>query len=102
MLSDHLKREHFVSSVFEKIDAKSVFFLNPIPYLCDQSGTCKLENNGNPLYKDDHHLSQNGAFYLKPLFSKMFEKIKNDKLRKIKRSDLAKNNFKLPENKVPN
>lgn len=44
----------------------------PHDFLC-QSGRCAVRNNGIPLYRDEHHLSEYGAVKLEPLLNKAID-----------------------------
>lgn len=52
-----------------------VKILDPTPYFCDETW-CKGSKGGLPIYYDDDHLSEHGASYLVPMFSKALESIK--------------------------
>jgi peptidoglycan/LPS O-acetylase OafA/YrhL len=72
-------REKAVLPVFQKAAAQDgVFAVYPHDFLC-ASGRCAVRNNGIPLYRDEHHLSDYGAKKLEPLLSRaidpLFDKV---------------------------
>ena len=52
----------------DRLAGPSVIVLDPTPYLTDQSGLCRAELNGFAMYRDEEHLSAEGARRLKPMF----------------------------------
>lgn len=66
-------REAEVLPLFEAMAQKDgVYTVFPHDFLC-QSGRCAVRNNGIPLYRDEHHLSEYGAMKLEPLLAKVIE-----------------------------
>ena len=56
---------------FAKFTGPRVIVLDPTPYLT-QNGVCPTTSGGNPLYRDDHHLTTHGAMLLRPMFEPLF------------------------------
>jgi hypothetical protein len=72
-------REKAVLPVFQKAATQDgVFAVYPHDFLC-ASGRCAVRNNGIPLYRDEHHLSDYGAKKLEPFLSRaidpLFDKV---------------------------
>lgn len=66
-------REAQVLPLFRKMAAKDgVSAVFPHDYLC-RSGRCAVREDGIPLYRDEHHLSNYGAKELEPLLSRAIE-----------------------------
>lgn len=71
-MDEYLERQAFAWSAQDAAAAKcGVHILDPLPYLCD-SENCHGAINGIPLYRDDDHLSEYGASFLTPMFSRIF------------------------------
>jgi len=73
-LEDHLKRQAYISSVFEQIAAADpgVKLLDPAPRLCNATGWCRVEFGGRTLYTDDNHLSDVGSRYVEAFLEPLF------------------------------
>ncbi|MBT2371716.1 acyltransferase family protein [Pseudomonas fluorescens] len=73
-LKDHLKRQAYISSVFEQIAAADpgVRWLDPAPRLCNATGWCRVEFGGRTLYTDDNHLSDVGSRYVEAFLEPLF------------------------------
>jgi peptidoglycan/LPS O-acetylase OafA/YrhL len=71
-LAVFLRRQHFVRLAFAQMQkdygARVVY---PDQVLCS-AVSCKVTQNGTPLYRDEHHLSAYGARLLEPLLAKAF------------------------------
>lgn len=52
-----------------------VYLIEPWKVLCDSS-ICRISIDGNPLYKDDDHLSTFGSEYLSSLFGPIFKSLR--------------------------
>ncbi|MFM8876145.1 MAG: SGNH hydrolase domain-containing protein, partial [Anaerolineae bacterium] len=50
---------------------KSVMVIDPSDVLCDTK--CLVVVDGQPIYRDDDHLSTIGAYYISFLFNPLFE-----------------------------
>ena len=76
-LADHLKQKAFINTLFDQFAAADpgVKVLDPTPQLCDTSGFCRAEKNGNSLYADDNHLSEVGAELIIPVLQPLFESL---------------------------
>jgi hypothetical protein len=62
-------RQAFVTALFERLRAKyGAVIVRPDQALC-AAGRCAVEENGHPLYYDDHHLNRQGALKLTPLLA---------------------------------
>jgi peptidoglycan/LPS O-acetylase OafA/YrhL len=79
-LADHIRRQAFVSDVFQRLATGNsrVHLLDPQPLFCDNA-TCQATRNGTALYFDFHHLSIAGAKLLSPLLLRVFDVSKSDK-----------------------
>ncbi|MCC1659491.1 hypothetical protein KSI16_24075, partial [Salmonella enterica subsp. enterica serovar Indiana] len=62
-LAEHVERQAYISSVFERIAAADpgVQLMDPAPKLCETNGWCRVERDGQSLYTDDNHLSAVGT-----------------------------------------
>ena len=56
----------------------NIDFADPAQVLCD-SGYCRVEYSGHSLYRDGHHLSATGAFFVKEVFVPYFLELVNDR-----------------------
>lgn len=66
-------REAEVLPLFHALaEQKGVTTVFPHDFLC-QSGRCAVRNNGIPLYRDEHHLSDYGAKKLEPLLGEAID-----------------------------
>lgn len=73
-LADYRARQHNVIALFERLGAqRGVRTYYPSDYLC-RSGTCAVEGDGVPFYRDEHHLSAYGAKTLTPALASLFER----------------------------
>ncbi|MEC8428059.1 MAG: SGNH hydrolase domain-containing protein, partial [Pseudomonadota bacterium] len=75
-LSKHVERQSFVNNYFDSlVEADSgVQVLDPIPHLC-AGDFCPVAKNGTSLYKDEDHLSLQGAKMIAEMFEEMFQSI---------------------------
>jgi peptidoglycan/LPS O-acetylase OafA/YrhL len=69
--SDYKERNNPVSLLFDRLKKKGVTVIEPSILLCDDV-LCKVKNTEGLLYKDDDHLSSNGAKYISPVFDEIF------------------------------
>ena len=76
-LADHLKHTAFINRLFAQIAASDpgVKVLDPAPQLCDATGLCRAERDGDSLYTDDNHLSEVGAKLMLPVVAALFEAV---------------------------
>src|SRR5579883_366629 len=77
-LSEYLKRQLFVNSVFDGLKTQKTHILDPTPLLCDNYFCHGIEQD-HALYFDFNHLSDYGALKLKPLFKDVFLSISKEK-----------------------
>ena len=70
--NDHRASTQFENDLLDQLVRQSVSVLDPIPFLADQNGLCRVERDGRALYADRHHLSIYGAMQLRPLFEPIF------------------------------
>ena len=72
--SYYLRRQKFVSGVLDKIGPANtkIIRLRPDRRLCDGTN-CIVYANGNPLYRDDDHLSLAGTDYISDMFDPLFK-----------------------------
>jgi peptidoglycan/LPS O-acetylase OafA/YrhL len=62
-------RQAFITALFERMRAKyGAVIVRPDQALC-AAGRCAVEEDGHPLYYDDHHLNRQGALKLTPLLA---------------------------------
>ncbi len=72
-LDEYTRRQKYVVDTQDMAAARcGVKILDPIPVLCD-SGVCRGDHDGLPIYFDDDHLSLRGANLLVPMFREIFE-----------------------------
>ncbi|MDY7536088.1 acyltransferase family protein [Pseudomonas sp. Bout1] len=78
-LADHLKRQAYISQVFEQIAAADpgVKMLDPAPKLCSSNDWCRVELDGHALYTDDNHLSAVGSRYVEAFLEPLFKTLRN-------------------------
>lgn len=74
-LSECLKREIYVNSIFSVLTSKKVHYIDPDIILCDKSNFCHGTENNHSLYFDFNHLSTYGVMTLSPLFKPLFTSI---------------------------
>ncbi|KPH68451.1 acyltransferase family protein [Novosphingobium sp. ST904] len=55
-------RRKAATTIFAKIASQhsNVRLIDPLPYMC-QHGVCAADDNGLPLYADDHHVTERGS-----------------------------------------
>ena len=71
--ADHEARNRAVVSVLREAERRcGVRLLDPSLHLC-RSGTCLGSVGRRPLFRDDHHLTDQGARRLVPMFRQVFE-----------------------------
>ncbi|HET9637647.1 MAG TPA: acyltransferase family protein [Allosphingosinicella sp.] len=69
----HEARNRSVVAVLREAERScGVRLLDPAPYLC-RAGACQGSVGHRPLYRDDHHLTDQGARLLAPMFRRIFE-----------------------------
>lgn len=62
------RQDEALVSIREAVAKCHAKFLDPVPYLCDET-RCYGSRNGQPLYRDDNHLSETGSRQLIPLLA---------------------------------
>ena len=70
-MRDHRDENGGREEMLEKIAQRfvgSVVVVDPAAVLVDAQGVWRMELDGEPLYRDDNHLTENGAMRLRPLF----------------------------------
>jgi peptidoglycan/LPS O-acetylase OafA/YrhL len=72
-VEDHLNHQKFVNGIIQKLEGDRVKVLDSLPYFENEQGMCRIGSSGYSLYRDTNHLSDHGAFMLKPLFKPMVE-----------------------------
>jgi hypothetical protein len=71
------ERAAAVLPVFKELQAKyGVHLLDPVPYLCQGGGKCRIAHNGKAVYYDDDHLSASGSLLLGGMLRPAFEAMK--------------------------
>jgi peptidoglycan/LPS O-acetylase OafA/YrhL len=70
-LSERDRRQAFVDQLFQHMSAKDdqVRVLDPTPLFCPDQDTCLAEDQGQALYRDTNHLSDQGALRSMSLFN---------------------------------
>ena len=72
-LDEYRIRNRFIWAAQDIARAQcGIHILDPLPYLCSD-GRCWGDQDGLPLYIDDHHLSGRGAALLLPMFQTIFQ-----------------------------
>ncbi|MEO0618082.1 MAG: acyltransferase family protein [Pseudomonadota bacterium] len=62
----HRQRSKAVAQLFQELAKdRGVFILDPSHRMCART-TCRIESSGVPLYRDDDHLSREGAAFIVP------------------------------------
>ncbi len=74
-LSAHRLRQQTADQLLDRIAGPTVIVLDPSHYLTDESGLCRAEFDGQPMYWDSHHLSIKGSRRLLPLFAPLLQEI---------------------------
>ena len=74
-LEEHMHRQEYVNTVFDELADDGVTILDPTPLMCTDI-FCPAQKDGYSLYKDNDHLSVQGAKMLGELFEPIFEAIK--------------------------
>ena len=79
-LAEHLQRQAYISSVFERIAAADpgVKVMDPAPKLCSANDWCRVELDGQSLYTDDNHLSAVGSRYVEAFLEPLFKALRNE------------------------
>jgi hypothetical protein len=72
-IADHIERQQFISALFAEIAATDpqIRLIDPAPLLC-QDGLCHAQRDGWSLYRDENHLSDQGAERMRSLFEPVF------------------------------
>lgn len=71
-LNEYLERTQKIRNILNLSQENyGVYLIEPWKVLCDSS-ICRISIGGNPLYKDDDHLSTFGSEYLSSLFDSIF------------------------------
>jgi len=79
-LIDHKQRQSYVNSVFTELaQNKHVHVLDPTAYFLKDNNFLTVYKNGKSLYSDYNHLSAAGTYLLEPMFTPMFESLRNQK-----------------------
>jgi len=76
-MQEYLDRNRDANNTINSIAAnKPVTVIDPSGALCDAK--CLVVVDGQPIYRDDDHLSTFGAYYISYLFDPLFEDLKNN------------------------
>jgi peptidoglycan/LPS O-acetylase OafA/YrhL len=73
-LEEHLSRQQFVNTVLDELAGEGVTILDPTPLMCTDI-FCPAQKDGYSLYKDNDHLSVQGAMMLAELFEPIFDAV---------------------------
>jgi hypothetical protein len=79
-LDEHLQRQAYISSVFERMAAADpgVKVMDPAPKLCSANDWCRVELDGQSLYTDDNHLSAVGSRYVEAFLEPLFKALRDE------------------------
>ena len=73
-LDEYRRRQEFFSKQLDQFSLQYSFTrINLSEVLC-MNGRCQLEHQDHPLYRDDNHLSNYGAFFVSPSLLPIFER----------------------------
>src|SRR5690606_29457501 len=61
------------NTILERLKDEGVMVLDPEPLLSDSAGNWRAEIGGISMYRDSHHLSNEGSLRLSTLFETAFE-----------------------------
>ena len=65
----HREAQAVVDAALQRLaDEGLVTLLDPAPLLCDDTQGCLVADQGRPLYRDRHHLTDHAALRMAPLF----------------------------------
>jgi peptidoglycan/LPS O-acetylase OafA/YrhL len=68
-LAAHREAQAVVDAALQRLaDEGLVTLLDPAPLLCDDKQGCLVAEQGRPLYRDRHHLTDHAALRMAPLF----------------------------------
>ncbi len=68
MKMEHMAANQRCNQWFEELANDRVLVLDPVPYLSDECGRLRAEFDGVAMYRDQHHLTIEGALRISPLF----------------------------------
>ncbi len=69
------RREAIPNATFAALGRRyPVRFLDPGKLLCD-ARLCRVERDGMPLYRDNHHLNRAGAVFVMPAFEPLMRDV---------------------------
>lgn len=83
-ISEHLRRSAIVNQILDGVAGPGVHVLDPASALTTRNGVSLMVKDGLSLYADTNHLSTYGAMQLEPLFSSIFDTIKQETNRSQK------------------
>jgi peptidoglycan/LPS O-acetylase OafA/YrhL len=76
---EYLERNGVVIDIMNEVRSRyNVQIIDPAGILCDKS-ICRVVVDGQPLYRDGHHLSIFGSLYISDVFNPLFEHMKQSR-----------------------
>ncbi len=73
-ITEHAQSQEAVNELLDSFVGPGVTILDPLELFSLKNGHTKVQENGKVLYYDNHHLSVDGALFLKPLIRPYFRK----------------------------
>jgi hypothetical protein len=67
-LAKHREDNRQCDAALDQVAGRSVFIIDPADYFVDANGFWPAERDGISMYRDEHHLTVEGALRLTPLF----------------------------------
>jgi peptidoglycan/LPS O-acetylase OafA/YrhL len=74
-LAQHRERNLTTRAVFERLTSLRVTVLDPAPVLSNGTDLCRVASGKVALYRDDDHLSVEGALLMQPLLAPIFNDV---------------------------
>lgn len=71
------ERQKYIKSYFNAVADRKLNFIDSFEVLCAGRKHCRIAANGRALYRDTHHLTNSGAFFISRAFEPMFDLFKN-------------------------
>ncbi|MBN1929651.1 MAG: acyltransferase [Chlorobiaceae bacterium] len=78
-IAEYNERQKEANAILEELDnLPNVTLVRPEKLMFDENGRGRIMANGKLLYRDDDHLSTDGALYVAPVFDEVFREMAND------------------------
>jgi hypothetical protein len=68
----HRLTNRHCDEIIKKVAGKSAFIVDPTPHFLNRDGQLMYASNDKLLYRDESHLSEEGALRLTPMFQQIF------------------------------